>query len=324
MENDLNVVENKHSCWDTYWKGSDGASALTDGEISHPGFPAFWSKMFEDYTANSSTIKLIDIASGNGAVIDSAIKLNTDKKLEISALDTSFSAVQNIKQKHPDCNGIVASANNIPLESHSFDIVTSQFGAEYGGIDAIFESARLVSVGGQLIMLIHYEAGSIYDECLKNFKAVNEVLESGFIKQANEMFSYGYKALNGSDRSFYENAAKSLAPKIKNMETIIRSYGQGVAGGTLVQLYNVVADVHQKLPNFNAGEIKHWMEKFEVELKAYSKRMSSMTESAINFEKFNTIQEHLVSSGFTVQVADKFYIPESQKPLAWVLIANKE
>jgi len=59
------------------------------------------------------------------------------------------------------------------------------------------------------------------------------------------------------------------------------------------------------------------------ELDAYAGRMSSMSQSAIDNETFETILEGLRSQAYTIERAESLLIPGHDLPLAWVLIATR-
>jgi len=133
----------------------------------------------------------------------------------------------------------------------------------------------------------------------------------------------GFKAVQGADRSEYDIAAKKLAPAIIELEEIMKQYGQDVAGSTIVRLYNDVAQIHEKIQNYEPDEILNWLRNMDEELKAYAGRMSSMSKSAIDISDFKNIKSNLKDRGFSIEVADKLFIPDQERPMAWILIAKK-
>ena len=243
---------------------------------------------------------------------------------EISSLDISDSAIQNIKKRFPQVNGIVSDAGTIPLKSETFNIVTSQYGIEYAGHNAVLEAARLVDNGGLLSLILHFESGSIHHDSLQNLAAMEKLEESKFIPLAIKMFDAGFKAVNGAHRSDYEKSASNLAPAISDLEKIMKHYGQNIADNTIVRLYNDVGQIHEQLQNYGAVEVINWLDRMSVELNAYTGRMSSMCRSAISHQKFDTIQNELKNLGFSIKSAETLIVSDHQQPMAWILIAEKE
>ena len=310
--------------WDTYWQGTGDIAAFTSGGVSHPAIRAFWSEFFNSVKQNYINPQILDIASGNGAVVESVLEAFEKTPNNLTCLDVSEAAIKNIHSRFPKVTGIVSDARSIPRETGSFDVVTSQYGVEYAGHDAILEAARLVSDSGILTLLMHCDSGSIHLECQQSLKAIERTQAACFIQLAIEMFDAGFKSVRGADRQLYDQAAKKLTPAITELESIMRQYGTHVAGDTISRLYNDVSQIHQRIQHYEPKDVLTWLNKMSEELNAYSKRMSSMILSAINSSKFEKIQYDLEERGFSIQTADKLFVPDNQLPMAWVLIANKQ
>lgn len=309
--------------WDTYWQGTGDVGAFTSGGASHPVIRKFWDEFFNTAQQNYENPELIDIASGNGAVVESALAVLNGKQTEITSLDISAAAIENINSRFPTVKGIVSDACSVPREAGSFDIVTSQFGVEYAGQDAIFEAARLVADSGLLALLLHSESGSIYQECKQSLGAIEQLQTSQFITLAIEMFDAGFKAVRGADRAPYESAAKKLAPAIAELEAIMKQYGQHVAGDTISRLYNDVGQIHQRIQHYQPDDILNWLKRLDGELNAYKERMSSMCQSAINSANFEQIKAGLIVRNFSIESSDPLDVADHELPMAWVLIAKK-
>jgi SAM-dependent methyltransferase len=127
-------------------------------------------------------------------------------------------------------HGLVCDARSIPLQSETFDIVTSQFGVEYAGVEAIEEAARLLAPGGCLALVLHIREGRIHGECAASLDAITRVQESGFIPLAIAMFRTGFAAVRGANRAPYEAAASGLAPAVAELESVMSQHGEQVAG----------------------------------------------------------------------------------------------
>ena len=310
--------------WDKYWQGTSDKGAFTSGGVSHPAIRAFWTEFFNSAKQNYNHPKILDIASGNGAVIESALEAFDKIPNELYSLDVSEAAINNIHNRFPKVKGIVSNANAIPRESASFDIVTSQYGIEYAGHDAILEAARLLADDGSLVLLMHCDASSIHLECQQSLNAIERTQKSGFVQLAIEMFDAGFKSVRGADRKPYEQSSKKLAPAILELESIMREYGPHVAGDTISRLYNDVGDIHQRIQHYEPADVLAWLNKMDEELTEYAKRMASMDLSAIDTSKFELIKEDLAQREFTIQTADKLYIPGDELPMAWLLIAKKQ
>jgi len=257
-------------------------------------------------------------------VVERALAAFGKQQTEFTCLDMSAAAIANIRDRFPTVNGIISDARSMPLDAGSFDIVTSQFGVEYAGLEAIDEATRLVATGGRLGLLLHSEAGSIQLECKASLEAIDRLKACRFIPSAIELFRAGFAAVKGADRTAYEAAAKRLAPAVKALEEIMQEYGQDVAGDTIARLYSDVGQIHQEMQHYEPGEVLDWLGRMDQELNAYAGRMSSMTDSAIDSQTFKHICDGLSDHGFNLERAAPLRVPEHDLPLAWVLVATSE
>lgn len=309
--------------WDTYWHGTGDIGAYSSGGVNHPAILMFWDEFFQSVKQDYDGPRIIDIASGNGALVERALATFGDEQADFTCVDVSDAAITNICDRYPQVEGLVTDARDIPLDSSSFDIATSQFGVEYAGLEAITEAARLLASGGRLALLLHNQTSSIHRECLESLDAIVRLKESRFVPCAIEMFSAGFEAVRGADRAPYEAAAKQLSPALRALEAIMKKYGQHVAGDTISRLYSDVDRIHQRIQYYEPDEILDWLNKTDGELDAYAGRMSSMSQSAIDSETFEKILGGLRSRGYTIDRAEPLLIPDHDLPLAWVLIAKK-
>lgn len=307
--------------WDKYWHGTGASGAFSAGGVSHPVIDAFWSGFFRSATDRYSEPAVLDIATGNGAVIASALSAFGDAPTSISCVDISSAAIENVSKRFPGIDGIVADARSIPLDEQTFDIVTSQFGVEYAGADAVFEAARLVKPGGRLTLLMHVDGGKVHKECKDSLEAIQALQEAHFVGLATELFRSGFAAVKGADRAPYDAAGSAFAPAVAAAEDTITRYGNDVAGGMVAKLYNDIARIHGRLPHYDANEVLSWLEGMEQEVAAYGERMASMIATACKQPEFEDLCGQLRARGFTLEIANELRSSDEPLSLAWAVIA---
>ena len=308
--------------WNKYWQGAGLAGAYSDGGVSHPAIASYWATLFAKLAEGNPSYRLLDVATGNGAVLETAVELLGDN-LAASCVDISDAAIAHVTERFPGVTGLTADAADLPLDDATFDLVVSQFGVEYAGIDAIGEAARLVANDGMLVLLMHSTDGLIHKECARNLAAIERLIETDFVPLAERFFQTGFAAVRGDDRSVYEAAGKALAPAIASVEAIMQEYGEDITGGTIAQLYTDVARIHEKIASYDPDEVLSWIRAMANELDSYRGRMASMNAAALTEDAFRTAVASIESSGFDVQVADALYGPESSDALGWLLTARK-
>ena len=309
--------------WDVYWRGTSKAGAYASGGADHPVILEFWRALFAAAKECRDAPRILDIASGNGSVVSCAEASFIHPPAEITGVDVSASAVRNLESRFPGVHGLVADARSIPLQSSGFDIVTSQFGVEYAGLEAVDEAARLVAPGGRLALLMHHRSGGVHAECAAALDAIRKLQDARFITHSISTFEAGFAALRGADRGAYDAAARRLAGAFRVLEQIMQRHGQHVAGDTVLRLYNDVDRMHRQIRHYDPGDVLGWLRQMDAELQAYATRMASMCDCAIDVPTFERLCGRLQDLTFTIERAEPLAIPHTELPIAWALVAHR-
>ena len=320
QESDASTIGNS---WDAFWHGTGDAGAFASGGVSHPAIALFWNQFFHAVKEGYEAPTIVDIATGNGALIEQALQILGNETSAYACVDVSAAAIINVQRRFPGVTGIVADAVSVPLDDRTFDIVTSQFGVEYAGVDAFSEAARLVAPGGQLALMLHIENGNIHKECADSLAAIERLQASGFVALSIELFRTGFAAVRGGDRAPYDAAGAKLAPAVEAAEAIMAEYGEDVAGETIARLYGDVGEIHSKMPNYDADEVLGWLGTMDAELDAYKGRMTSMLSAAVSHPAFDALRADLIAAGLTPTSAAPLITRDEDRPLAWVLVAKR-
>lgn len=308
--------------WNSYWSVSRDAGAFSADGADHPALTSFWCEVFETIKRENPAPRLIDIASGNGAVIAHALSVFAADSGEFTCVDISERAIINIRERFAGVTGIVCDAAGLPLDSGGYDVVTSQFGIEYAGPGAFDEALRLLTPGGYLAALLHHTGSVIYHNCVADLDAVRRVQESQFIPMAIDLFAAGFDAVRGADRAPYEAAASRLNPAVKSLEAIFDKHGQDIAGGAIARLYGDVSRMHQKITQYKRDDVLDWLSQIGDELESYRGRMASMIEAAIDPGSFAQICKKIQQAGFETVQGGPLHTRDTAAPLAWALVVK--
>lgn len=310
--------------WNAYWKGTAEAETWSAGGARHPAVRGFWGEFFTSVGEQFEAPSILDIGSGNGAVVEYALAVLDGRVSEIHCVDYSQAAIASIGVRFPQVSGHVSDASSIPLETGRFDIVTSQFGAEYAGHGAFEEAARLLAENGRMALLLHCREGQIHRQYELNLEAVGRVQECHFVDRAHRMFEAGFAALQGADRAPYEQAAEQLAPAVEELESIMAEHGQEVANDTIATLYGEVARFHSRIQYYDPDEVLAWLKRMDRELEAYRGRIESMVDAAVDLKGFQGICEMLTGRGLTLEQHGPLLPRDSEIPLAWAILAQNQ
>jgi SAM-dependent methyltransferase len=308
--------------WELYWQGSGGAAFSSQGQ-NHPLIAAFWEEIFSAVRGNCEAPRLLDLATGSGAIVDCAYRAFGSEAPWIACLDVSPRAIRGLMNRWPAVHGLVADAAAIPFATGQFDVVTSQFGVEYAGPGAFREMLLPVAQHGRIALLLHYRSGGIYRECAAGLDAVRRVRAAGFLPLAIRMFKAGFAARRGRNRGPYEIAARQLLPAFDELEAIMSEHGAHVAGQVVMRLHRDVDRMRRRIGHHDPAEVLDWLGRMDEELKAYVERMASMCEAAIDERRFLQLCQLLRNSGYEIQRAEPLQERNRQPPLAWSLLATR-
>ena len=309
--------------WDAYWHGAGDAAAYSKGGVSHPAVTEFWTGVFDTLASGSQNPALLDVAAGTGALTALAKEILSERKPVITCVDVSAAAIVQIRDRWPDVNGVVADAVDLPFDDAGFDVVVSQYGIEYAGIDAVLRAPRLVTDGGTFAALLHATGSSIEAECRASEAAIERLREAKFVPLAQEFFDAGFAAVRDGNRKRYDDAGRRLAPAVRAAEIIMTEFGAGVAGDTIARLYNDVGTIHGRIQHYDPNEVRAWLVRLNDELDAYANRMSSMRAAALDEHGFSEICEELRKRGFKLQTSAALLPQNETLSLGWALIATR-
>jgi SAM-dependent methyltransferase len=312
--------------WDTYWQGAHNASAPKAGGAQDEALKVFWTDIVSAHANDQKDMRLLDVACGNGAVTGIALEAAGQNQIKLISYCTDYSlaAVQATQEKYPAVKGVASDAKHLPFQPASFDVVVSQFGIEYAGPDGFAQCAELVAPAGTFVAIVHLQDSVIYKECEASLQASEKTTGSKVLELARSAFSAAYEVLEGkAEQDVFVQADKNLAPAVEAVKAILVEKGKDVADGTVFGLLGNLGHMYGNIEGYNPQDVFAWIDKMELELHAYSARISSMLNAAVGAQELQSIIELVASKGMSVTRKDQLSFSEG-KPAAWILVFEKQ
>lgn len=312
--------------WEGYWQYTPEAAAHRAGGAHEPVLARFWTALFESRLADRSSLRVLDVACGNGAALGylfSLVNRPDGKRPRISAvgLDGSHSALVDLRRRMPEVAATAADVRRIPFHDRSFDLVMSQFGMEYGGPETVSAASRLVAPGGTLAAVLHLKDGGIYRECALNLRAIAAMDQ--LLPCARETLSAGIAASTGSgDRNAFRAADRRFAQAVAAMETIFRECGTHVAGSVIHRLYSDIGHIYRNLGRFVEVEVTSWLDRMSGEMETYRGRMQAMLDAALDERQFTEVSRQITGGGMQVETWETLRLGDAGAA-AWILVARR-
>lgn len=308
--------------WDSYWRGTREKAAHKEGGVQEALLAEFWRQLLREQLTANAELRILDLACGNGAVTGFVRELSP--ALAVNCCDYSVHAVEELQRRYPGNLRVVADAARLPYADASFDLVASQFGVEYAGVEAIVEAARVVAPGGSLALLLHVFEGAIYRECERNRDVVNAILELDILTLARNAFAAGF-ALNAGTGTpeMFRQAEQAFTPAVRGLERILREAGPAAAGGLPGQLYQDIAHMYRRMSAYEPTDILKWLDGMAGELAAYQGRMQSMLDAALSRDRLLQLQAQLVASGFHGAPLRTLEVNGQSLAAGWALVMQR-
>ncbi|MBX2839753.1 MAG: class I SAM-dependent methyltransferase [Gammaproteobacteria bacterium] len=122
--------------------------------------------------AESDELSILDIGCGIGQTL---VSMNLDKERFLVGIDIDFESLSYGKERFEHPNYLSASADSLPFDNGSFDLVISRVALPYTNIPkAIHECSRVLKPGGRLWLTLH--------PAQKTIDQLKEAIKTGNVK----------------------------------------------------------------------------------------------------------------------------------------------
>jgi ubiquinone/menaquinone biosynthesis C-methylase UbiE len=314
--------------WEEYWQRAHEAAAHRGGGPQEAVLERFWSSFFSEAFSRLRGARVLDVACGNGALTRLALEAARQSPgtfAFVVAVDRSPAALHDLGKRFASVPRLLSDARRFPFPDGSFDIVASQFGLEYAGVEAVEEAARVLAPRGALAAVLHLTGGSIYRECAVNLEAMRAVRESGILPLTAEYFRAGKSAERdpGLVNAFRAEEVR-FAAAVRAVDEVLVRHGEAVAGGTVYRMYADVARMYGNARAYDAQDVADWCVNMAAEVEAYSQRMSSMLGAAIDAGLMEHLAARLAARGLAVRLREPLLMGVGvQEPAAWALVCER-
>jgi len=173
-------VNDTHEPWSMYWEGGALNSCITGSQEQDARVIAsFWQGFA---AALPNTARVLDLATGNGAVPQQLLSTRPD--LKITGVDSAnIRPHDHVSGDHPLATVQFLANTDItqlPFDDGSFDAVTSQFGLEYSNCQlSIPEAARILAPRGRLLLLVHHNDSAILSSGRRTLAEIDLLMHPG-------------------------------------------------------------------------------------------------------------------------------------------------
>jgi ubiquinone/menaquinone biosynthesis C-methylase UbiE len=172
--------------WNSYWNEGFITSFGRGFKQNYQGvYQVFWEQIFSDLNNYDN---VLDLATGNGGIpllLLSYLKKN-EKQISVTGTDLSSSVsklnITNlVSAPNLSWDSLTILANidsaDLPFETTSFDLITSQYGFEYSPMaNTVKEISRVAKIGASIALVIHHSESFILKRNNSILDCIEQVL----------------------------------------------------------------------------------------------------------------------------------------------------
>lgn len=268
-------MSEQRAVWSEFWRGAaiDGCTLAFPAPARAQIADGWRTRLSQDHKG-----RLLDVACGKGAVLALARALGFAEVtgVDIVALDTLGDAGSAI------IGGVDAAA--LPFADASFDVVVSQFGIEYAGLDAAGAEAARVC-GERLLLLTHAAEGIVVAHAREQVAQARWLAEQGATARLIAHFTTPSTASCADiDRLLAASAAR--AQDDENITLLESFYRTAVAAQD-------ATDPLRQVSQLSEGIVAH------------AGRMGAMIDAAPTQAALEALAHRLEAQGFAVTITEE-------------------
>jgi SAM-dependent methyltransferase len=323
--------------WSRYWQR--GTVTTFEGHF-RDNYDAeirdFWWRQFEPIPDGGA---LVDLATGNGALPLLAARYAREhgRSFSILGLDSAALDPARLREARPelaaDLDSVTLVGNtsleDTGLEAAFADLVTSQFGFEYGDTAAgAREAFRILRPGGRLAMILHHAQSAILDQAREGLVQVGLCVEQERLPALARRL---IKLLPSMERAAERNvplspgARKLRDQMLQSVERLklhaLRPEVRAADAGFIEFLVPTLMRLVDQSRALAPGAVELAWKAIWGEIDSYRLRMADLVSAARSEDGMATIREQLEAAGFGEARTGR--LEYGDRLLGWTLEAGR-
>lgn len=299
--------------WAQFWRHGSVTTFERSGNPNYDGeIREFWERQF---AALPYGARVVDLATGNGAVALLAAEYSSRNgmRFAIDALDRAgIQPRRDLRQAEAAREWLAAVRfragapnENTGLEGECADLVTSQYGFEYGEPAASCrELMRVLKPGGRVALITHHANSVVVREATEGLEQHRLCLErEQLLGKAGRLVAAMGEAGTGFEKRLLrhdgrtERLRRKLNASVERLQRQARHFsdpGSGI-GFILNGLGSAFA------PGLDSPQRRKLLRRLEESCAAYQRRMNDLLAATPNAGQFDRLLGHLRQAGLTVE-----------------------
>lgn len=287
----------RRDVWTRHWaSGAPHSCVGSYGERYGGAFADFWRSVFRSLTDGQ---RVLDLATGNGALPRLLLELCPDTVCEIDAVDLAAIEPAWLSKMPSAARHRLRFRGGQTLEAlafadHTFDLIVSQYGIEYSDLShSLPEMLRVLAAQGRVALVMHV-VGSRPVELAKIELAHIEWLESeaGLLSATSAMIEPISRAHTAQGRATLANdpAAESARLRFNGAQDALRARSTAADGAdVLFEVQNWVPSVLDLAARQGVAPAQERLVRLMEELRDSRLRLEQLIAHALTPERCRSI-----------------------------------
>ena len=323
--------------WSQYWR-RDSITTFwrRRNENYDREFADFWNTRF---ALLGESARVLDVATGNGALALLAARYASlhARSFEIVGIDFAAIDPRAALATHEDLRSLLAEirfVSHTPMEATglpgaSFDLITSQYGFEYGNLDlAAQELARLARFGGAFAAVLHHVDSAVIELARDSVAQIEYCLgQERLDERVVALVRAMGEARTPEARAALQRDSTTEALRAELNATVARINAnasryrdpEGVIGVLLPNFMNVFF-AHK---NRSLIERLRYVDHVRHEFSGFKARMADLHGAALSDEGFARVVGALGRCGFAVRERGLLHYGPNRDLMGWIVVADK-
>ena len=278
-----------NSYWSEYWQQghvnsfADSTSRNYEGELAEQ-----WLAFFNETNVQGG--KVVDLATGNGALIDLAVNVGNFCEPEYIGVDYATLKIGD-SLKQPKINFLQEqNIESLPFKDNEVTAVVSQFGIEYSNLDlTLSEVSRVLRPGGKLRVVVHRKESAIVAPNFQILKVIRALQEE---KSPLDALKRLVSALSNAKKTAQDRESIRLELNEK-VGKLVDEYKQALYDTNFPKLLKTVLN-----PNISFSQKETIFKEYDKELESHGVRLSDLINAARDAEEVTLLKSKLACNDF--------------------------
>lgn len=320
----------QQSAWDAYWRDERGGACQTDASGQYRGVIArFWQQVFGGLLPGN---RVLDLATGNGAVVELAVA-----GLSVDQLPMAFYGVDRARilprlERRPrpgiECRFFAGVDNKaVPFAAGMFDLITSQYGVEYGDVEAtLAECSRLLATSGRIVWVCHWRNGDLARSAAEEVERIRAIKGLDLTGKVADLVRHQIR--DGRFIADSHQATRGLAVARRMQESLGEAFRlartrPGQKDGNLSVFLHNLAYLYQHRTDHEPAIVFAKLDEAAAELDYHDQRLSALCRAALTPADVQRLERALVGQGFAVGMSRPLKEEATQRVVGYAIEAAR-